>query len=256
MKIRPTHVLMVLTSLLALPVASAEVAGSGADTLRVRLGTAAAGTDAYVALPSGTGPAPAMIVFHEWWGLNGQIRDIARRLAGQGYVAIVPDLYHGKVASEPEGAHVLMRGLGTDRALEEAGLAIAWLRAQPRTAKSRIGCIGFCMGGSLSQGLALKSPDIAAAVMFYGPPETDPERLAGLRAPLQGHFGAADDGIPADQVRKLESSLQKAGKKFEIYVYPGAGHAFMHEGRSSFHPDAARQAWARTLSFLQKHLKG
>jgi carboxymethylenebutenolidase len=256
MKIRPTFVSMAFACALAVPAAWSEAAAAASDTLRVRLGTADAGTDAYVALPSGTGAAPAVVIFHEWWGLNGQIREIAQRIASQGYVAIVPDLYHGKVASDPEGAHVLVRGLDAKRAMQEAGMAIAWLRAQPRTAKSRIGCIGFCMGGSLSLGFALENRDIAAAVMFYGPPETDPAKLANLRVPLQGHFGATDDGIPGESVKAFESALAKAGKKTEIYVYAGAGHAFMHEGRPSYRPDAARQAWARTLGFLQKYLKG
>ena len=256
MRIRRRLIPVALACALAVPAAWSEAAGAASDTLRVRLGGPDSGTDAYVALPAGSGAAPAVVVFHEWWGLNGQIREIARRLASQGYVAIIPDLYHGKVTGDAEEAHVLLRGLDEKRALSEAGLAIAWLRAQPRTAKSRIGVVGFCMGGSLSLGLALESRDIAAAVTFYGGPETDPAKLESLRAPLQGHFGATDDGIPPDAVKAFESALAKAGKKADIYVYAGAGHAFMHEGRPSYRPDASRQAWARTLGFLQKYLKG
>ena len=112
------------------------------------------------------------------------------------------------------------------------------------------------MGGRFSELLALNRPELSAAVMFYGRPETDPAKLAALQAPLQGHFGGEDRGIGPDQVAALKAGLAKAGKAGEIYVYPGAGHAFMHEGRDSYHADAAKQAWARTLQFLQKYLKG
>lgn len=221
----------------------------------VHIGPADAGTDAFVAWPAGTDAAPAVVMVHEWWGLNPQIKDMARKLARQGYVVIVPDLYHGKVAEEPERAHELMRGLEATRVMSELDAARAWLRAQPRCAKSRVGVIGFCVGGGLALGFALRGGDLAAAVVFYGAPETDPAKLAGLRAPLMGHFGGEDDGIGADRVDAFRSALQKSGKPAEIYLYRGAGHAFMNESRPSFHPDAARVAWARTLAFFQKYLK-
>ena len=229
---------------------------AGPDTALVHLGPAEGGTSAFVARPPGRAVAPAVIVIHEWWGLNGQIREIARRLSLQGYIAIVPDLYHGKVASDPETAHELSRALDSDRASADLDAALEWLRAQPRTAKSRVGVIGFCMGGALGLGLALHDPAIAAAVMFYGRPETDPGKLAPLKAPLQGHFGAEDQGIPVDRVEEFQQALKTAGKNAEIYVYAGAGHAFMHDGRPSYNADSARRAWARVLAFFQKHLKG
>ena len=234
------------------PGASRAAAG---DTSRVHLGPADAGTGAFVAWPPGRSAAPAVIVVHEWWGLNAQIRDVARRFARQGYLAIVPDLYHGPVASDPEKAHELSRGVEPEIALADLEGAVRWIRSQPRTAKARIGVIGFCMGGEYSLKLALASREIAAAVMFYGRPETDPAKLATLEAPLQAHFGVADQGIPMARVEEFRAALDGTGKTAEIYTYPGAGHAFMHEGRPSYHPDAARQAWARTLAFYQRHLK-
>jgi carboxymethylenebutenolidase len=226
-----------------------------ADTARVQIGPPDGGTEAFVAHPPGTKPAPAVIVVHEWWGLNGQIRDVARRFARDGYVAIVPDLYHGKVATDAEKAHELVRGLDQERAIVDLEHAVAWLRAQPRTAKARIGVVGFCMGGSLAQALALTDTTIAVVAMFYGQPDTDPVRIARLRAPLQGHFGLADEGIPASKVEEFKSELERAGKTAEIYTYAGAGHAFMNDARPAYHADAARQAWARMMAFLQKHLK-
>jgi carboxymethylenebutenolidase len=223
------------------------------DTFRVSIGPA---DSAFVAMPSGSKPVPSVIVAFEWWGLNGQIRDVARRLATQGYAAIVPDLYHGKFADDPETAHTLSRGLDEDRALADCDGATHWLRAQSRTVKGRLGVIGFCMGGRISQLYALHEPTVAACVMFYGRPETNPLRLAALKAPLQGHFGADDQGIPPDSAAVLRDALKAAGKTAEIYVYPGAGHAFMHEGRDSYRVDAARQAWGRTLAFFEKYLRG
>ena len=231
-------------------------APASADTSRVHLGPAEAGTDAFVAWPAGAKSAPAVIVIQEWWGLNSQIREIARRLARQGYVAIAPDLYHGIVAEDPELAHTLARELDDDRALLDLDQALRWLKAQGRTAKSRVGVVGFCLGGGLAEQFALHQSGVAAAVMYYGHPVTNPETLAALKAPLQGHFGAEDRGIPPDSVAAFRAALAAAGKNAEIYLYPGAGHAFMHEGRQSYHPDAARQAWTRTLAFFQKYLKG
>lgn len=251
----------VLVAALAPPAAAGEAEASatppaGVDTARVQLATQGHETAAFVAWPEGHGAVPAVVVEHEWWGLNGQIRDFARTLAHQGYAVIVPDLYHGKVADDPERAHILMRGLERDVAVGDLEAAIGWLRAQPRTAKSRVGTLGFCMGGGLSLALALASDQVDAAVMFYGTPDTDPADLANLRAPLMAHFGAEDEGITAERVQEFRNALGKAGKKAEIFTYAGAGHAFMNDTRPSYSPDAAKLAWARTLAFLQKHLKG
>ena len=226
------------------------------ETSFVQVGSGEQAAGAFVAWPAGAQAAPAIVVVHEWWGLNGQIRAVARRLSSQGYVAIVPDLYHGKVASDPMKAHELMRGLDETEALGTLEAALAWARSQPRSAKSRVGVIGFCMGGGLAQGLALQDPKVAAAVMFYGGPQTDPEKLASLVGALQAHFGVEDEGIPMKRVDEFRAAFQTAGRSAEIYTYPGAGHAFMHEGLPSYRPDAARQAWARTLAFFQKHLRG
>ena len=224
---------------------------AGPDTAIVHLGSADGGTNGFVAWPSEHNPSAGVVVAFEWWGLNGEIRGLARRLSREGYVAIVPDLYHGKVPSDPEQAHELSRALEDEGALVDLQSAVTWLRQQPSMAKRRVGVIGFCMGGGLSQRLALHSPQISAAVMFYGVPETDPQALRALAGPLQAHFGATDQGIPPSRAEDLKKALKAAGKVGEVYVYPGAGHAFMNETRPSYAPDAARQAWARTLAFFQ-----
>jgi carboxymethylenebutenolidase len=226
-----------------------------ADIEMVHLGPGSGGTEAFVAWPTPRANAPAVIVVHEAWGLNGQIRDMARRLSREGYVAIVPDLYHGRMATDLEKARQLARALDRDAALADLRAALAWLRARPETSKSRIAAMGFDIGARLAQELGLDGSDLAAVVMFYGMPETDVERLKALPAPIQAHFGADDDGLPPWHAEKLRDALARAGKAGEVFVYPGAGHAFMNENRSSYRPDAARQAWARTLAFLQKPLK-
>jgi carboxymethylenebutenolidase len=230
-------------------------AAATADTMLVQVKSGTGTENAFVARPAGEGKAPAVIVVHEWWGLDGSIRDIARRLATQGYVAIVPDLYHGKVATDPMKAHELMRGLDEQEALTTLNGAEAWLRGQPRTAKSGIGIVGFCMGGGLALDYGLAHP-LNAVIMFYGRPETDATKLTPLKAPLQAHYGQDDEGFPIPKVNQFKEALKKDGKSAEVYVYTGAGHAFMHEGLPSYRPDAARQAWARMLAFFQKNLKG
>jgi carboxymethylenebutenolidase len=230
--------------------------GSGADTARVHLGAPGTGSEAFVAWPDGRGPAPAIVVLHEWWGLDAHVREVAHQFARQGYVAVVPDLYHGLLASDPERARQLKDGLDPADAFATIDGAIQWLRGQPRTARARVGVVGFCMGGGIAERYALRARGLDAVVMFYGQPETDPAALAGLTAPLQGHFGAEDASIPLAKVDELRVALAKAGKSAEIHTYPGAGHAFMHEGRDTYRPDASRQAWARMLGFLQQHLKG
>ena len=234
---------------------STSTAGGIGDTALVHVGPQDAGTNAFVAWPATRTNAPCIVVVHEWWGLNDQIRGVARRLAREGYVAMVPDLYHGQVASDPELAHELSRALEDQTAYTDLGAAVDWLKQQPATAKSRVGVMGFCMGGGLSQGLALRRTDLSAAVMFYGTPETSPEEIRKLGAPLLAHFGATDRGIPATRADDLRKALKAAGKTGDVYVYPGAGHAFMNETKPSYHPDAARQAWSRTLAFLQRYLK-
>jgi carboxymethylenebutenolidase len=251
--------LMLGVILLGSPAPGRPASGSrpaAPETSFVQVGSGEQTAGAFVAWPAGAQPAPAIVVVHEWWGLGDQIRAVARRLASQGYLAIVPDLYHGKVASDPMKAHELMRGLDETEALSTLEAAVAWVHAQPRAAKSRVGVIGFCMGGGLAQDLALQDPSLAAAVMFYGSPQTDPDKLAGLKGALQAHFGVEDEGIPMKRVDEFRAAFAKAGRSAEIYTYPGAGHAFMHDGLPSYRPDAARQAWARTLAFFQKHLRG
>lgn len=215
----------------------------------------------YLASPSEPGhPLPGVLVIHEWWGLNDNVRAMTRRLAAEGYLALAVDLYGGEVAETPERARELVGSVDAERALQNLAGARAHLSARLQATDDpgdRIGVIGWCFGGSWSLHAALAMPDdIDAAVVYYGGPVTDPEELAKLRAPLLGIFGAEDESIPLAAVEELRSTLEELGREVEIHVYDGAGHAFANPSGTRYHPEAAEAAWKETVEFLAEHLKG
>src|SRR5262245_46450968 len=163
----------------------------------------------YLTRPAGEAALPAVILIHEWWGLNEQVKKTSDRLAREGYVVLAPDLYHGKVAQDPEGAHELMRGLPEDRAVSDARAAAAKIRSLPGMASTKIGIVGFCMGGRIALLSSMGAKDFSACAVFYGRPETDSAKLQGL-CPVLGVFGGADQGIGPDQVDPFRDALTKA----------------------------------------------
>lgn len=176
--------------------------------------------------PTGKGPFPALIVIHEWWGLNDWVKDQSSKLADQGYVSLAIDLYRGKVATTPDMAHEIMRGVPEDRAKRDLHAAFEFLASQPSVRKDRIGSIGWCMGGGYSLDVALQEPALAADVINYGHLATDADALKKINAPILGLFGAKDNGIPPADVRKFEEALKTLGKKIDVKIYDDAGHAF------------------------------
>ena len=210
----------------------------------------------YLALPSGAGKHPALIVIQEWWGLNDWVKEQADRFASQGYVAIAPDLYRGKVATDPSMAHELMRGMPQDRAMADLRGAFNYLAGRKDVDTKRIGVIGWCMGGGYAIDFAIAEPRLAAAVMNYGHTITDSATIAKLHAPLLGNFGADDRGIPPSDVHAFEAALQKAGKTADFKIYPGAGHGFMNPNNTGGYVEAAaKDAWARIDAFFTQHLR-
>jgi carboxymethylenebutenolidase len=206
--------------------------------------------------PAGKGPFPAIIVIHEWWGLNDWVKEQASKLADQGYSALAIDLYRGKVATTPDLAHEIMRGVPEDRAKRDLKAAFDYLASQPNVKKDRIGSIGWCMGGGYSLDVALLEPTLAADVINYGHLATDTAELKKINAPILGIFGGKDQGIPPEDVKKFEQTLKQLGKKVEIKIYPEAGHAFENpNNKSGYRPDDAADAWKRTLDFLSSTLK-
>jgi carboxymethylenebutenolidase len=206
--------------------------------------------------PAGKGPFPALIVIHEWWGLNDWVTEQASKLSDQGYVALAVDLYRGKVATTPEMAHELMRGVPEDRAKRDLHAAFEFLAAQPNVRKDRIGAIGWCMGGGYSLDVALQEPTLAADVINYGHLATDPDALKKINAPILGLFGAQDQGIPADDVKKFGATLDQLGKKIDVKIYDDAGHAFENpNNKAGYRAADATDAWKRTVNFLAENLK-
>jgi len=206
--------------------------------------------------PAAKGPFPALIVIHEWWGLNDWVKDQASKLSGQGYVTLAIDLYRGKVASSPDEAHEIMRGVPEDRAKRDLHAAFEFLVSQPNIKKDRIGAIGWCMGGGYSLDVALQEPTLAADVINYGHLATDPDALKKINAPILGLFGAQDRGITPADVRKFGESLDQMGKIIDIKIYDDAGHGFENpNNKDGYRPDDAADAWSRTVAFLASTLK-
>ena len=206
--------------------------------------------------PAGKGPFPALIVIHEWWGLNDWVKEQASKLADQGYAALAIDLYRGKVATTPDMAHEIMRGVPEDRAARDLQAAFDYLASEPSVKKDRIGSIGWCMGGGYSLDVALTEPTLAATVINYGHLATDSAALKKINAPILGNFGGQDRGITPDDVKKFQQSLQQLGKKIDIKIYPDAGHAFENpNNKQGYRADDAADAWKRTVDFLAANLK-
>ncbi|MBI4178143.1 dienelactone hydrolase family protein [bacterium] len=202
-------------------------------------------------------PYPGLIAIHEWWGLNDQVRGEARRLADEGFAVLAVDLYRGRVATESEEAHELMRGLPEDRALGDLKAAFKYLAGRPDVWSDRIGSIGWCMGGGYSLALAAEEPDLRASVIYYGRLITDGARLANIKANVYGFFGEVDRGIPPESVREFERNLtaaRGAGPSVKIELYPGAGHAFANKSRPSYNAEAAADAWTKTVRYLKEDL--
>jgi carboxymethylenebutenolidase len=211
----------------------------------------------YLAYPaSAEGGLPAVLVFHEWWGLNANIKSMADQLAGQGYVALAVDLYGGQVAETPEAARALLERAMADRDAmgQNLRLAHAYLRDQVKA--TRVGTIGWCFGGGVSLRAGLLLADhLDAVVIYYGHVGSDPSELRALQAPVLGMFGGADQGIPLESVRAFESTLRELGKSVEIHVYENAGHAFANPSGKAYDATAAADAWQKSLAFLARHLK-
>jgi len=206
--------------------------------------------------PVGKGPFPAIIVIHEWWGLNDWVKEQGSKLADQGYAALAVDLYRGKVATTPEMAHEIMRGVPEDRAKRDLHAAYEFLGSQSNVKKERIGSIGWCMGGGYSLDVALQEPNLAATVINYGHLATDPEALKKINAPILGLFGGQDHGITPDDVHKFEQAMKQLGKKIDVRIYDDAGHAFENpNNKDGYRTEDAADAWKRTVEFLAATLK-
>jgi carboxymethylenebutenolidase len=221
----------------------------------------------YLSRPAGKGPYPGVIVIHENRGITDYIQDVTRNLAQEGYVGLSVNLLSRSLGADyPGGSDEAMNALGKlsdAEAMADLDAGVDYLKKQPVVFTNSIGCMGFCMGGRFSLLFAAHRKELKAAVVFYGRPVNkitplqpkSPIDLASeIAAPLLGNYGAADAGIPVDDVKKLEEALKKSNKTFDIKIYPEAKHAFHKEG-PNYHEAASRDAWKRAVAWLGKYLK-
>ena len=212
-------------------------------------------TGGYLAIPE-KGIGPGVVVIQEWWGLVDHIEDVCDRFAANGYVALAPDLYHGKKAKSPDEAGKLMMALRIDEAEKDLSGAIEFLLNHEATTGSKAGIIGFCMGGALSLYAATKNPKVGACVVFYGGhPNVKPD-LPNLQAPMLGIYAERDGFVTPQLVHQLEKQLKELGKSVEVHIYPGVDHAFFNDQRPEVYDEkASADAWRRVLEFFAKHLR-
>jgi len=221
---------------------------------RVTFGSTGSGSG-YLARPEA--PGPGIVVIQEWWGLVPHIEDLADRFAREGFVALAPDLYHGKQTTSPDEAGKLMMSLRIDEAARDMASAIRYVLAQPETTGSTVGTIGFCMGGALSLFAASSNPEVGACAVFYGiHPDVKPD-LTALRAPVLGIYGGRDTLTTPAAVRELDRRLTELGKRHQFHTYPDASHAFFNDQRPDVYDAvAAADAWSKTVAFFRRELKG
>ena len=210
-------------------------------------------TGGYLATPQ-QGSGPGVVVIQDWWGLVDHIKDVCDRFAAEGFVALAPDLYHGKTAKSPDEAGKMMMAMRIDEAERDLSAAVQYLSTQDSTTSGKIGVVGFCMGGALSLYTATKNSNIGACVVFYGGhPKVKPD-LPNLHAPVLGLYAEKDDFVTPALVRDLERDVKALGKQIDVIMYPGADHAFFNDTRPEvYNAEAAADAWQRTIKFLRQH---
>ncbi|HEY1349163.1 MAG TPA: dienelactone hydrolase family protein [Ktedonobacteraceae bacterium] len=214
------------------------------------------GAYAYVAQPDDDAAHPGVVLVQEWWGIEPHIRDLAQKLAAEGFVVAVPDLYHGRIATEPNDAMKMAMLLrqNIDRASAEIIGALETLKAMPAVEPKKLGLLGFCLGGTLTYIVAARYAHLGAVASFYaGGYDPTPEEVAKVNAPLLAVYGRHDQSIPLAQVEKIEGMYKEAGKDFTLRLYD-AGHAFLNPDHGAGNAQAAADAWPRAVHFLSQHL--
>ena len=215
------------------------------------------GAYAYVAQPDDNAKHPGVVLIQEWWGIEPHIRDLAHKLAAEGFVVAVPDLFHGKVVTEPDEAQkmVMMIAGNIDKAAREIIGALETVKVMPNVEPKKLGLMGFCVGGLLTLVVASRYPDLGAVVAFYpGGYDPKPEDVAKVNAPVLAFYGRRDQSIPMEQVDKIEKMFKAAGKDYTAKVYD-AGHAFINPAHGMGDERAAAEAWPLAVNFLKEKLR-
>lgn len=220
----------------------------------VQIGTDDTEFTAFLARPVAEGPYPGIIMIHEWWGLNDQVRSMAHVLAGEGYVVLAVDLFNGSVATTTEGALANLRDNPNNITVPRMQAAVEYLKEMPEVDTTKIASLGWCYGGGQSFQLGINE-ELQAVVIYYGRISTDSTKLVELKEPVLGLFGEEDTSIPAEDVREFESLLKAQGTSADIHIYEGAGHGFANPTNTqAFRKEQALNAWNRTLDFLDQNL--
>jgi carboxymethylenebutenolidase len=211
----------------------------------------------YLSLPDDAdGQGHGVIVLQEWWGVDDHVRGICDRLAGEGFVALAPDLYHGETTEQPDEAEQKMMAMDMARAETEMRGAAEHLIAHEAVRGSHVGSVGFCLGGGLSLWAASANPQIGAAVTFYYVMPHGKPDFAQIQCPVLGHFGTADQFVSVEEASQLGTELEEAGVPVSFEYYDGAGHAFFNDTNrlGTYDPEAAERSWGRTVAFLRESL--
>jgi carboxymethylenebutenolidase len=210
-------------------------------------------TSGYLAKPVVDGNYPGVVMIHEWWGLNDNIKEMADNLASHGYVVLAVDLYDGKVATTSDQARQLITSFDPEHGIQNMNSAVSLLNDDYST--STIGSIGWCFGGGQSLNLALDNNEMDATVIYYGSLVTDSDNLSSIDWPVLGIFAELDKGIPVATVNEFESALNEAGVDNQIHIYDGVDHAFANPSGELYAPEESKAAWDQTISFLELNLK-
>jgi carboxymethylenebutenolidase len=237
---------------LAAVLADPLLARAAAETLESVTITTGGGrtVKAALAVPAKT-PAPAVLLIHEWWGLNDQIKSVAAEYAREGYLALAIDLYGGKVATTRDGARSYMKAVNVNEAKETLVGWAQWLKAHKK-ATGKIGTVGWCFGGGMSLDASIFEP-VDATVIYYGRVDADADELKALKGPVLGHFATRDKWINREMVGGFEAAMTAAGKAYTSHWYE-ADHAFANPTQARYDAEDAKLAWTRTLDFFKANL--
>jgi carboxymethylenebutenolidase len=210
-------------------------------------------SEGFLAKPITSGEFPAIVMIHEWWGLNDNIKEMAEKLASHGYIVLAVDLYNNNVGTTSEEARQLVTSFDSEVGIENMNSAISYLKTEQST--ESIGSIGWCFGGGQSLNLAMNNSDLDATVMYYGQVSSDSEKLSNISWPLLGIFAEKDQGITTDSVKKFETQLNNLGIPNQIIIYPGVDHAFANPSGDRYAPEESKDAWQKTVKFFNENLK-
>lgn len=208
---------------------------------------------AYLVRPKAPGAYPGVVVIMEWWGLNEHIKDVADRFAAEGFAAIAPDLYHGKIADTSEDAAAYYGAMSMEGAVRECISCSDYLKTQPWS-NGKTSMVGYCLGGTVSYLAPCRGAGVDATVAYYGNAPDPGAQLKHAECPIFGIFGADDPIIDREHVRRVRGGLRRSDLAHQVRVYRGAAHAFFNDTRPNYHERAADDAWRRTLAFLREHL--